>query len=172
MRVPARDEEAEVLMAIDDVVAANAATARGTDAEAPPARHLVIVTCMDARVMPADAFGLACGDAHVLRNAGGRVTDDVLRSLAASWHFLGTREVMVVQHTRCGMQTEDPAATHRQLEAAVGGPVDVDLLNFVDQEGAVRADVARVRDSELAPDGLVVRGFVYDVRTGRLREVG
>lgn len=159
------------MSAIDDVLRSNESAPGGTEAGAVPTRQLVVLTCMDARVMPADALGLASGDAHVLRNAGGRVTDDVLRSLTASWYFLDTREVMVVHHTSCGMHAPDPEAAQRQLEAAVGGAADVDLLTFTDEEQSVRDDVARIREFELAPSGLVVRGFLYDVVSGRLREI-
>jgi carbonic anhydrase len=159
---------------IDDVVSANVRAAEDVATTLPgePARALVIVTCMDARIDPFSAFGLAPGDAHVIRNAGGRVTDDVLRSLAASWHFLGTRAVMVVHHTGCGMYTADPDAAHRRLERAVGRDLgELDLLTFADEDGSVRDDVDAIRSWEAAPGDLEARGFLYDLATGRLREV-
>lgn len=162
------------MTAIDDALQANrkAADSLGTDAAAEPARRLAVVTCMDARVDPAAALGLESGDAHVIRNAGGRVTSDVIRSLAASWHFLGTREVMVIHHTLCGMLTDDHEAPRRQLAEATGADIsDLDLLTFSDEDGCVRQDVAAIRSSELAPDDLTVRGFIYGVETGLLREV-
>ncbi len=159
---------------IDEVVAANrrAAGEVATDAPPRPTRALAIVTCMDARIDPTAAFGLAVGDVHVIRNAGGRVTDDVLRSLAVSSHFLGTRAVMVVHHTDCGMSAPDPDQARRRLEEAVGTDLgDLDLLTFDDEEGAVRDDVAAVRRSSLLPTDTEVRGFIYDVGNGLLREV-
>lgn len=141
--------------------------------EAAPAHAVVVVTCMDARIDPALALGLVPGDAHVLRNAGGLVTDDVVRSLTISQHALGTREVMVVQHTRCGMHGLDENALALQIEAAAGTPpsASVRFGSFTDLETSVRASVARLRASNLLLHRDRIRGFVYEVETGRVREV-
>jgi carbonic anhydrase len=141
--------------------------------QAPPARGVTVITCMDARIDPARAFGLGPGDAHVLRNAGGLVTDDVLRSLAISQHALGTSEVMVVQHSRCGMLGLDENALALQIEAAAGTPPgpDVHFGGFSDLDTSVRASVARLRASSLLLHRDRIRGFVYEVETGRVREV-
>jgi carbonic anhydrase len=159
---------------IDDVVAANQGveTADLAALSPNPTRHLAVVTCMDTRIDPLGGFGLSLGQAHVVRNAGGRVTDDVIRSLAASHHFLGTTAVMVVHHSSCGMLAPDPDEPRRQIEGATGVDLgDFDLLTFADEEAAVRDDVERVRASSLLPDLDEVRGFVYDLDTGRLGEV-
>ena len=142
------------------------------DLPAPPARRLAVLTCMDARLDPAKALGLAEGDAHVIRNAGGRASDDALRSLVISQQLLGTREVLVIHHTDCGMLT----FTNEQLRAKLARDLNadasgIDFLPFSDLEESVRQDVATIRSSPLIPDDIPVRGFVYDVRTGRLREV-
>ena len=157
---------------IDQMLAHNQQWEPATPADlpAPPARKLVIVACMDARVPVLEALGLSIGEAHVLRNAGGLVTDDALRSLAVSQHALGTRSVVVVQHTDCGMQkyTDDQVAG--VVRDATGHELPWPAGTFGDLEDNVRASVARVREA----DYLVtedVRGLVYDVRTGRVHEV-
>lgn len=135
---------------------------------APPARRFAVVTCMDARIDPAKALALEEGDAHVLRNAGAIVTDDVLRSLAISHWKLGTEEVVVVAHTGCGMLNLD----ERELREKIGGAAsDVEFLPFADLEESVRASVRRVRESPLLPASYGATGLVYDVETGRLRPV-
>jgi len=141
--------------------------------EAHPSRPVVLVTCMDARIDPALALGLVPGDAHVLRNAGGLVTDDVVRSLAISQHALGTREVMVVQHTKCGMHGLDENALALRIEAAAGTPPNANVRfgAFTDLDTSVRASVARLRASSLLLHRDRIRGFVYDVDSGRVREV-
>jgi len=142
------------------------------DLPMPPARRLAVLTCMDARLDPAKALGLAEGDAHVVRNAGGRASDDALRSLVISQHLLGTREVLVVHHTDCGMLTFSNEQLRAKLAQDLGADAAaVDFLPFADLEESVRQDVAAIRSSPLVPDDVSVRGFVYDVRTGRLREV-
>jgi carbonic anhydrase len=140
---------------------------------ASPARQVVLVTCMDARIDPAAALGLTPGDAHVLRNAGGLVTDDVVRSLAISQHALGTREVMVVQHTQCGMHGLDENALALKIGEAKGVPPNANVRfgAFTDLDTSVRASVARLRATDLLLHHDVIRGFVYEVETGRLREV-
>jgi carbonic anhydrase len=136
----------------------------------PPARAVVVVTCMDARVDPAALLGLAPGDAHVLRNAGGVVTEDTLRSLTISQHSLGTREVLLVHHTRCGMQGLDAAAFAATVEESTGARPPWDPRGFADAEDDVRESVRLVRECPwlLSHE---VRGAVYDVDTGLLREI-
>jgi len=142
------------------------------DLPMPPARSLAVLTCMDARLDPGQALGLAEGDAHVVRNAGGRASDDALRSLVISQQLLGTREVVVVHHTDCGMLTFSNEQLRAKLAQDLGADAAaVDFLPFADLEESVRQDVAAIRSSPLVPDDVSVRGFVYDVRTGRLREV-
>jgi carbonic anhydrase len=142
------------------------------DLPMPPARRLAVLTCMDARIDPAKALGLAAGDAHVVRNAGGRASDDALRSLVISQQLLGTREVLVVHHTDCGMLTFTNDQLRERLREHLGADASgVDFLPFADLEQSVRDDVAAIRASPLVPDDVAVRGFVYDVRSGRLREV-
>ena len=139
----------------------------------PPARRVAVLTCMDARLDPAKALGLQEGDAHVIRNAGGRASADALRSLAISHALLGTREVLVIHHTDCGMQTFTNerlrAQLRRDLNADAAG---IDFLPFGDLDQSVREDVQTIRSSPLVPGDISLRGFVYDVRTGRVREVG
>ncbi len=134
---------------------------------APPTLRAAIVTCMDARIDVHRALGLDLGEAHVLRNAGGIVTDDVLRSLAISQRRLGTEAVLVVHHTRCGMEGLDEAALRDELDV----PETFALGGFASVQDDVRASVARVRASPLLRHRDAVRGFVYDVDSGRLTEV-
>jgi carbonic anhydrase len=137
----------------------------------PPARHLVVVTCMDSRIDVFDVIGLKNGDAHIIRNAGGIVTDDVQRSIALSQHRLGTVDVAVVQHTDCGMADLDAASFRRQLHTSTGHEPAWDVEGFADVDQSVRDQVAALHSSPwLRHDGDVV-GFVYDVDTGRLRHV-
>jgi carbonic anhydrase len=139
---------------------------------AAPARRLAVVTCMDARLDPAKFLGLADGDAHVIRNAGGLVTDDALRSLIISHWHLGTQEAVVIAHERCGLLTFSDQEFQRELEQKTGQDArGIDFLAFDDLDGAVRASVSRVRESPFLPDSFGVAGFVYDVDTGQLREV-
>jgi carbonic anhydrase len=159
---------------IDEFIEANSKYARSFDKGGlpmPPARKVAVVTCMDARILPSRALGLEEGDAHVIRNAGGRA-QDALRSLIISQRLLGTREVAVIHHTDCGMLTfkneELRAQVKRELGADASG---IDFLPFADVEKSVRDDVAALRDSPFIPRDFPVRGFVYDVRTGRLTEV-
>lgn len=161
------------MTAIDDALAAGAARPDPRDQlVAEPRRRLAVVTCMDTRLDPLRDLGLELGDAHVIRNAGGRVTDDVLRSLVLSWHALGTREVLIVHHTACGVHVDDEAALRQDLEARTGASLDdVALHTFADPDRAIADDVARVRTSPFAPEGLVVRGAVHDVDAGVVRPV-
>ena len=150
----------------EDVLAANEAYAAGFgsgDLTAPPARGLAVVTCMDSRIDPLQVLGLGLGDAKVVRNAGGRVTDDALRSLVVATHLLGVRRVLVVEHTDCGM-TKLP---EQQARERVGSP-DLPLGMIGDQQAALEEDVQKVRTSPHLPPGLAVLGCLYDVTTGRL----
>lgn len=139
--------------------------------DARPARALAIVACMDARVDVFAALGLQVGDAHVLRNAGGVVTDDVIRSLAISQTLLGTREVMLIHHTDCGMGRLSEDGFRAELESAAGVAPPFAIEAFTDLEASVRESILRVRRSPFLLHRDDVRGFVYDVDTHRLREV-
>jgi carbonic anhydrase len=136
-----------------------------------PGRALAIVTCMDARLNVFAALGLRDGDAHVLRNAGGVITDDVIRSLAISQRRLGTREVMLIQHTDCGMQSITDDGFRAELQEATGVAPAFAIESFTDVEANVRQSILRVRRSDFLRDRDSVRGFVYDVDTHMLREV-
>lgn len=131
-----------------------------------PVRRLVLLTCMDVRIDPLAAFGLRLGDAHVLRNAGGRVCDDVVRSIALSVHLLGTREVGIVQHTRCGLE----GVTNDEV-AARTGLAGVDHLTIADVHESVRTDVEAIRRMTQLPSDAVVWGAVFNVQSGELRVV-
>jgi carbonic anhydrase len=136
-----------------------------------PRLRLTIVTCMDSRLDVFDALGLQPGDAHVLRNAGGVITDDVIRSLAISQRRLGSREVMLIHHTDCGMQMLTDEGFRAELVAASGVEPPFPIESFTDVEESVRESIRRVRVSDFVPERELVRGFVYDVETHRLREV-
>ncbi|MFN8589961.1 MAG: carbonic anhydrase [Thermomicrobiales bacterium] len=159
---------------VDEVLAANehyAANFTKGHLPMPPGRKFAVVACMDARLDPARVLGLEEGDAHVIRNAGGRAVD-ALRSIAISQRLLGTEEVIVIHHTDCGMLTFDNATLHQKLHDDLGADAThIDFLPFSDLEQSVREDVELIRESPLTPVGLAVRGFIYDVRTGRLQEV-
>jgi carbonic anhydrase len=137
---------------------------------AEPRLHVTVVTCMDARIDVGAMLGLREAEVHTLRNAGGVVTDDVVRSLTISQSVLGTREVMIVKHTKCGMLQKE-TDIRRAVEALTGNVPDFPLETFDDLEDAVRASCQRVRESPTIPYRDRVRGFVYDVSTGRLRPV-
>lgn len=136
-----------------------------------PQLHVSILTCMDARIRVFDIFGLGDGDAHILRNAGGVVTDDSIRSLALSQRKLGTREVMIVQHTNCGLNLVTEDGFKDELEDATGLRPTWAVEAFKDVNDSVRRSVARVRRSDFLLHTDLVRGFVYDVHTGALTEV-
>lgn len=162
------------MSAIDGILAANrdyAAGFRGPSA-AVPKLHLVVLTCMDARLDPYGALGLRVDDAHLLRNAGGLPTDDALRSLAISQRFLGTREMAVVQHTECGMHDFDDAAFRVELTTRSSVAPPWDVPGFHDVETSVRDSVATIRTCEWIPYRGFVRGFVFHVASGELTEVG
>jgi carbonic anhydrase len=158
----------------DELLQANSEYARTFDRgdlPMPPARRLAIVTCMDARIIPSRAFGLEEGDAHVIRNAGGRARD-ALRSLVISERLLGTNEIVVIHHTDCGMLTFTNPDLHAKVKQDLGADSsNIDFLPFSDVEESVREDVAFLLSSPLIPANIDIRGFVYDVRTGKLNEV-
>ncbi len=136
-----------------------------------PSKQLAIVTCMDSRLDVFAALGLGDGEAHVLRNAGGVITDDVIRSLAISQRKLGTRDVMLIHHTDCGMQKITDDGFREELHEATGVSPAFAIESFVDVDADVRQSILRVRRSEFLPHRENVRGFVYDVDSHRLREV-
>jgi carbonic anhydrase len=160
---------------LDEVLAANQRYAAGFtkgDLPMPPSRRFAVLACMDDRLDPAKALGLEEGDAHVIRNAGGRASDDAIRSLVISYKLLGTREFLVIHHTDCGMLTFTDDQLREQLRRDLNVDAsDVDFLSFTDLDASVRQDVETIRSSPLIPRDIPVRGFVYDVRTGRLHEV-
>jgi carbonic anhydrase len=137
----------------------------------PPVKEAAIVACMDARLCLESLLGLRPGDAHVMRNAGGIVTDDVLRSLLISQRLLGTREVMLIHHTDCGMMTFSDAALSSEIESQVGVRLPFQLGAFTDLDDNVRHSMERVRTCPFLPFRDAVRGFVYQVDSGRLREI-
>ncbi|HEU0019899.1 MAG TPA: carbonic anhydrase, partial [Thermoleophilaceae bacterium] len=136
-----------------------------------PRRKLAIVTCMDSRLDVFAALGLGHGEAHVLRNAGGVITDDVIRSLAISQRKLETREVMLIHHTDCGMQKLTDDGFRAELQEATGIAPAFAIESFADADADVRQSILRVRRSEFVPHRDLVRGFVYDVDSHRLHEV-
>jgi carbonic anhydrase len=159
---------------IDELVGNNAGFAASLPAkhlDVYPSRQLAIVTCMDSRLDVFAALGLHDGEAHVLRNAGGAITDDVIRSLAVSQRRLGTREVMLIHHTDCGMQKLTDDGFRAELQEATGVSPAFAIESFDDPEADVRQSILRVRRSAFLPHRDEVRGFVYDVDTYRLHEV-
>ena len=158
----------------DELLASNARYAAAFDKghlPLPPARHVAVVACMDARLDVHELLGLAEGDAHVIRNAGGAVTDDAVRSLAISQRLLGTHEIVLVHHTDCGMLTFTDGDLKAKIQAEVGIRPPFALEAFADLDEDVRQSIARIKASPFIPHRDQVRGFVYDVKTGRLREV-
>jgi carbonic anhydrase len=142
-----------------------------SDLPLPPARKLAVLACMDARLDPAKVLGLDEGDAHVIRNAGGVVSDDALRSLAISQNLLGTDEIILIHHTDCGMLTFTDDEFAAKLEAETGERPDWHAHAFEDLEQNVRDSIDLIRSSPFVPHADKVRGFVYEVETGKLREV-
>jgi carbonic anhydrase len=137
----------------------------------PPAKRVAIVACMDARLNPYGLLGLHEGDAHVIRNAGGVVTDDEIRSLAISQRLLGTQEIMLIHHSDCGMLTFSDDDFRRQVQQDTGIRPEWAAEAFDDLEDDVRQSIARIKASPFIPHKDKIRGFVYEVETGRLREV-
>ncbi len=179
---------------LDDVLAANKFYAsefgKKSDLAMPPARHFAVLTCMDARLDPAKFAGLAEGDAHVIRNAGGRASDDAIRSLVISYKLLGTSEWFVIHHTDCGMETFSDEIMRGLLKQSLktasvdekgwhdsgDGPGSnegdfIDWLTIDEQTKSVREDVERIRSHPLVPKSIPVYGYIYDVKTGDLIEV-
>lgn len=179
---------------VDEVLAANTAYA-GTFGDKsnlplPPGRHFAILTCMDARLDPAKFAGLAEGDAHVIRNAGGRASDDAIRSLVISYKLLGTREWFVIHHSNCGMETFtdevmrgllasslktasiDENGWHDQTDGSGSTEGEyIDWLTIGEQTTSVVSDVRRIRTHPLVPQTIPIYGYVYDVKSGRLIEI-
>jgi carbonic anhydrase len=141
------------------------------DLPLPPAKRVAVVACMDARLNPYGLLGLQEGDAHVIRNAGGVITDDAIRSLAISQRLLGTEEIMLIHHTGCGMLTFRDDDFRRQVQEDTGIKPEWPAEAFDDLEADVRQSLARIEASPFIPRKEHVRGFVYEVETGRLREV-
>ena len=141
------------------------------DLALPPARRIAIVACMDARLNPHALLGLEEGDAHVIRNAGGVITDDEIRSLAISQRLLGTKEIILIHHTDCGMLTFSDDDFRRQVEQETGIKPAWACEAFDDLEEDVRQSIARIESSPFIPRKDKIRGFVYEVETGRVREV-
>jgi carbonic anhydrase len=159
---------------IDDLVANNggfAASLPEHHLDVKPSSQLAIVTCMDSRLDVFAALGLGHGEAHVLRNAGGVITDDVIRSLAISQRKLGTREVMLIHHTDCGMQKITDDGFRAELQEATGVAPAFAVESFGDVDADVRQSILRVRRSAFVPHRDMVRGFVYDVDSHALREI-
>ena len=158
----------------DDLLKNNEEYARGFDKgdlPLPPAKGVAVVACMDARLNVYGMLGLQEGDAHVIRNAGGVITDDEIRSLVISQHLLGTTEIVLIHHTDCGMLTFTDDEVKDQIQADTGIRPEFALESFSDLEGDVRQSMARIQASPFIPHKDAVRGFVYEVETGRLREV-
>jgi|SRR5689334_860525 len=141
------------------------------DLPMPPAKKVAVLACMDARLNPFGVLGLEEGDAHVIRNAGGVVTDDAIRSLAISQRLLGTEEIILIHHTDCGMLTFKDDDFREQIEQDTGVKPGWAAECFGDLEGDVRQSIARIKASPFIPEKGNVRGFVYDVGSGRLNEV-
>jgi carbonic anhydrase len=179
---------------VEQVLAANekysASFGEKANLALPPARHFAVLTCMDARLDPAKYAGLAEGDAHVIRNAGGRASDDAIRSLVISYKLLGTREFFVIHHTNCGMEFFTNEVIRGLLNSSLGtaelgaggfrdvgkGPGSragefIEWLTIPDQKQAVVDDVTRIRTHPLVPQSIPIYGYVYDVKTGKLLEV-
>jgi carbonic anhydrase len=158
----------------DDLLQNNEAYAESFDKgdlPLPPAKGVAVVACMDARLNVYGMLGLQEGDAHVIRNAGGVITDDEIRSLAISQRLLGTREIVLIHHTDCGMLTFSDDEVKQQIQEDVGIKPHFPMESFTDLEEDVRQSIARIQASPFIPNKDSVRGFVYEVETGRLREV-
>ena len=162
------------MSATDDLLKNNEEYASGfdkADLPLPPAKGVAVVACMDARIVPSKILGLQEGDAHVIRNAGGVITDDEIRSLSISQRLLGTTEIVLVHHTDCGMLTFNDDEFKQQLQDDTGLKPTWAPESFNDLEDDVRQSIARIKASPFIPNKDGVRGFVYEVETGKLREV-
>jgi carbonic anhydrase len=158
----------------DELLRNNEAFAKtfdGADLPAPPAKKVAVIACMDARLNPHAILGLEAGDAHVLRNAGGVVTDDEIRSLAISQRLLGTEEVILIHHTGCGMLGFTDDEFKRQVREDIGVEPPWSPEAFSDLDENVRESIERIASSPFIPHKESIRGFVYELETGRLREV-
>jgi len=158
----------------DDLVNNAERYAEGFDKGAlpmPPGKGVAVLACMDARINPYGLLGLSEGDAHVIRNAGGVVTDDAIRSLTISQRLLGTTEIVLIHHTDCGMLTFHDDDVKAQIEADTGLRPSFALEAFPDADDDVRQSIGRIKASPFIPNKDAIRGFVYEVETGRLREV-
>jgi carbonic anhydrase len=167
-------EEEAAMSVTDDLLRNNEAYAESFekgDLPLPPAKGVAVVACMDARLDVHKILGLEEGDAHVIRNAGGVITDDEIRSLAISQRLLGTREIILIHHTDCGMLTFTDDDLKQQIHEDVGIKPHFPMESFSDLEEDVRQSVARIQASPFVPNKDAVRGFVYEVETGRLQEV-
>lgn len=161
---------------IDETLKSNQQYAAGFklgDLPMPPALRLAVVACMDARLTVEEILGLKTGDAHIIRNAGGLVTEDAIRSLIISHHLLGTREFMVINHTDCGMLTFKDEALRKALEEKTGATTvsPSAFLSFGDLSKNVLRQIGKIKSHPWIPDTLLIRGFIFDVATGRLQEV-
>ena len=160
---------------LPELLAANERYAAGFtkgDLPMPPGHQVAVLACMDARLHPEKFLGLEEGDAHVIRNAGGRASEDALRSLIISYKLLGTREFLVIHHTDCGMLTFTNEQLREMLRKDLNSDASgIDFLPFSDLEESVRQDVQTIRSSPFIPDDITVSGFVFDVKTGRVRAV-
>ena len=141
-----------------------------SDLPLPPGRRLAVLACMDARLSVEDVLGLRTGDAHIIRNAGGLATDDAIRSLVISQHLLGTEEIIVIEHTGCGMLTFEDEPVRKTIAKETGTQVDLPLLPFPDLEANLRAQVERIRSHPWVKD-VPVNGVIYEVETGRIRPI-
>jgi len=160
---------------IDDLVRNNESYARNFKKGSlplPPAKKLAVVACMDARLDVHKILGIEEGDAHVIRNAGGVVTDDAIRSLTISQRLLGTKEIILIHHTDCGMLTFTDDKVKQQIEEDTGIRPAFALEAFPNLEDDVRQSIARIKASPFVPNKSSIRGFVYDVHSGKLQEVG
>ena len=159
---------------IDELVQANeryASSFTKRELPLPPARQLAVLTCMDARILPSRALGLEEGDAHIIRNAGGRARD-ALRSLVISQRLLGTKAIAVIHHTDCGMLTFNNRSLRDKVQSDLGQDTgEFDFLPFTDLDESIREDIEFLLATQLLNPDTVIRGFIYDVRDGRLREV-
>ncbi len=155
----------------DTLISNNEAFAAAFTTPEPSALRVAVVACMDARLDVYRVLGLEPGEAHVIRNAGGVVTEDAIRSLLISQRLLGTREIVLVHHTDCGMQTFQDEAIKDEIQAETGLRPDFALEAFGDLDENVRQSIARIEASPFVPHKGAIRGFVYDVESGRLREV-
>jgi len=158
----------------DELLSNNEKYAAGFDQanlSPPPRKKVAIVACMDARVIPTEILGLRAGDAHVIRNAGGVITEDEIRSLSISQHALGTEEILLIHHTDCGLLKITDEEFKDQLEQSTGRRPEWHSGAFRDLETSVRDSIRQVVESPFIPHTDSVRGFVYEVETGRLREV-